>query len=134
MISYLYVDTIWKRATFLLPPVNVAATATSSTSIRVTWSKATVTNGNNNISIRYYVTFYPTSVGLTGSKGVLVTTGASTQLENLKESTTYTIFIQSLTDNVLSEPSNSVMETTPRARRCIIKLPDEVGREEMENK
>ena len=84
------------------PPANVKATATTSTSILVTWTGPTNT--------KYFVTFYPTNVGISETVSELVSSTRA-ELINLKKFTTYTIFVQTLTF-MLSEPSNVVMETT----------------------
>lgn len=78
------------------PPNNVMATASSSTSINVTWSAPSISNGN---ITSYTVTFYETNIGSSSSNFIRTVTADtfSLHLLNLAIFTSYTISVQAST-------------------------------------
>ena len=75
-------------------PNNVIATASSSTSITVTWAAPSMPNG---VIRRYTVTYYRSGVGISDARRVDVTTSTRAELSGLSIFTNYTISVQAFT-------------------------------------
>ena len=85
------------------------ATASSSTSITVTWTAPSMPNG---VIRRYIVNYYRSRLGIFDSRQIDVTTGTRVVLSGLDIFTSYSIFVQAFTNVLGRADSNPVTQRT----------------------
>ena len=91
------------------PPTNVRSTVLSTRSVQVTWTLPSSLS-----DVTGYLISYTTTASYTSGGSLIVSGNSATSviLNNLEEGTTYTIIVQSTSNNGFSSNSNAVTVTT----------------------